>query len=188
MSATVAVLVLPSDCQIVKFADAPEWTAKALRPESDDEPLTHTMRRQMCRDDHESVLRAAVKSGAITPLNPHSYVPVPEWEHAQLMRAVMTRADFERFAGMVLVRVESSPTPEGGDAEQAPKWTDERRKALREEHAQLVKTRHKSPTKELADKYGVSASRIRELKREDESKEDEAPKVDRWPGLGGSSK
>jgi hypothetical protein len=188
MSATVAVVVLPSACQIVKFADAPELTASALHPQSDDEPLTHTMKRQMCRDDHEAALRAAVKSGAITPLNPHSYVPVPDWEHAQLMRAVMIRADFERFAETLLIRVESSPTPEGGDAAQAPKWNDERRKVLREEHAQLVQAKHKSPTKELAEKYGVSASRIRELKREDESKEDIVPKVARWASSGGRSR
>ena len=79
-----AVTVLPPDCRIVGFADAPELTANALHPQSDDEPLAQTMKRQMCRDDHESAARAAVRDGIITPLNPHSYVPVPDWEHAQL--------------------------------------------------------------------------------------------------------
>lgn len=182
MSATVAIIILPPDRQIVKFADAPELTASALHPQSKDEPLTQTMRRQMCRDDHEAAIRAAVKSGTITPLNPHSYVPVPDWEHAQLMRAVMTRADFTRFAESVLIRVESGPTPERDDAGQTPKWTNERRKALREEHAQLVRAKHKCPTMELAKRYGVSEQRIRELKKE------EAPEADRWPRLSGYSR
>ena len=104
-----ALIMLPPDCRMVRFADAPELTANALHPQSDDEPLTQTMKRQMCRDDHERLLRSAARDGIIIPLNPHSYVPVPDWERAQLMRAVMTRADFERLAEIVLVRVECSP-------------------------------------------------------------------------------
>ena len=57
--------------------------------------------------------------------------------------------------------------PERRDAEQTVKWDEDRKRKLREEHAQLVRAKHKFPTKELAEKYGVSATRIRELKRED---------------------
>ena len=46
-----------------------------------------------------------------------------------------------------------------------------------------MREKHKSPTKWLAEKYGVSESRIRELKKRDESDEDEVPKVDRWAAL-----
>jgi hypothetical protein len=58
-------------------------------------------------------------------------------------------------------------------------WTSERRKELREEHAHLVAKHHKSPTRELARKYGVSESRIRDLKSE------HASTSTMWKGLGG---
>ena len=64
------------------------------------------MKCQGCRDDHKKALRDAVREGLIRPLSPHSFVAVPEWEHAQLMRAVMTRTDFEKFARTLLIHVE----------------------------------------------------------------------------------
>lgn len=96
---------------MVRLADVPDLTANALYPDlGDDEPLATTVRRQMCREGHEQALRTAVKDGRVTPLNPHSFVPEAEWEGAQLMRAVMTRDDFTRFAGQLFVRVDLAAT------------------------------------------------------------------------------
>ncbi len=115
MSTTVRTIALHAEQTMVRFADVPNLTANALHPDlGDAEPLVATMKRQMCRDDHEKALRAAVKDGSVMPLNPHSYVPVPEWDGAQLMRAVMTRDEFEKFAGRLFVRVDVAiEAPEG---------------------------------------------------------------------------
>ncbi len=43
-------------------------------------------------------------------------------------------------------------------------WTEEKCEQLRQEHAALTMKGHKSPTKELANKYSMSGARIRELK------------------------
>lgn len=48
-------------------------------------------------------------------------------------------------------------------------WTREKRAKLREEHRTLKTSGHRSPTRELARKHGISEARIRELKQEEKA-------------------
>ncbi|MEO8003327.1 MAG: hypothetical protein ABI771_00335 [Betaproteobacteria bacterium] len=60
-------------------------------------------------------------------------------------------------------------------------WTPEKREQLRQEHAALVSKKHKSPTKELATRYKISTSRIRELKAKEKGKANRKP--NQWNDL-----
>lgn len=53
---------------------------------------------------------------------------------------------------------------EGGGGASTVIWTPENRERLRKEHAELKRQMHKSPTKELAKRYGVTDSYIRRMK------------------------
>ncbi len=69
----------------------------------------------------------------------------------------------DRLAKSAEVRAVTD-TDQGGKKAPAVIWTLEKREQLRQEHAALVSSCHKSPTNELSKKYGVSETRIRELK------------------------
>lgn len=61
-------------------------------------------------------------------------------------------------------------------------WTEEKREQLRQEHVALKMKDHKSPTKELAEKYGISEQRIRELKADKKAEQVEnQPSKNKWP-------
>ena len=73
-------------------------------------------------------------------------------------------------AAVVTTPAPTPDTDQGDDQKFRVIWTPEKREQLRQEHAALVSQKHKSPTKELAKKHGVSQTRIRELKATEEGK------------------
>lgn len=107
MNDFVAVIYLPPDKATVGLQEAIDLLTNVLHPHSVDESYIADMKRLLCREHLDGSLRTAVRTGSITPRSRISNVPVPEWEGAQLLHAVMTRSDFERFAATVLVRVDS---------------------------------------------------------------------------------
>lgn len=93
-------LLLSADTKFIPVGKIPALTAKAIYPESEND-----LAREGCQINHEEALRKAIKAGMVTPLNPLSYERHTFPFGDALQRAVISLADFKRFAETLQIEV-----------------------------------------------------------------------------------
>lgn len=154
-----------------KLRERPLWTPCLITKQMVDERIGESIReRKRLVTHHVQALRAEHRAGRLFPVSP-THIPVDAVE----MAARLTRDDAKAYLGRIGLPYEEEEEAENGSQpEAAPvpaisgtnKLKPGDREKIAKRHEQLKRKGAPSPTKKLAEEFGVSDSMIRRVIRE----------------------